>query len=131
MAMTMVLRRMGLGDLTVHGFRSTFRDWAGETTAHAREVVEAALAHRLGDKAEQAYARGDRSRNAAGSCRIGLSFARPPALRWFARLEGEPWVTTGLFPAVRVELRSSPDVLCWLRDSVNGPSNALPWMKRL
>jgi integrase len=59
MAMAMVLRRMGRGDLTVHGFRSTFRDWAGETTHHAREVVEAALAHRLGDRVEQAYARGD------------------------------------------------------------------------
>jgi integrase len=59
MAMTMVLRRMARGDLTVHGFRSTFRDWAGETTPHPREVVEAALAHRLGDKVEQAYARGD------------------------------------------------------------------------
>jgi hypothetical protein len=43
----------------VHGFRSTFRDWAGETTAFPREVIEMALAHRLGDKAEQAYARGD------------------------------------------------------------------------
>jgi integrase len=59
MAMTMVLRRMARGDLTVHGFRSTFRDWAGETTAHPREVVEAALAHRTGDMVEQAYARGD------------------------------------------------------------------------
>jgi integrase len=59
MAMAMALRRMGRGDLTVHGFRSTFRDWAGETTVHPREVVEAALAHRLGDKVEQAYARGD------------------------------------------------------------------------
>ena len=59
MAMAMVLRRTGRGDLTVHGFRSTFRDWAGETTAHPREVVEAALAHRLGDRVEQAYARGD------------------------------------------------------------------------
>jgi integrase len=59
MAMAMVLRRLERGDLTVHGFRSTFRDWAGETTAHPREVVEAALAHRLGDKVEQAYARGD------------------------------------------------------------------------
>jgi integrase len=59
MAMAMVLRRMGRGDLTMHGFRSTFRDWAGETTHHAREVVEAALAHRLGDRVEQAYARGD------------------------------------------------------------------------
>lgn len=59
MAMTMVLRRMDCGHLTVHGFRSAFRDWAGETTTHAREVVEAALAHRTGDKVEQAYARGD------------------------------------------------------------------------
>jgi integrase len=49
----------GFGHLTVHGFRSAFRDWAGETTAHPREVVEAALAHRTGDKVEQAYARGD------------------------------------------------------------------------
>jgi integrase len=53
-----VLERMGCA-VTVHGFRSTFRDWAGEVTAHAREVVEAALAHRLKDKAEAAYARGD------------------------------------------------------------------------
>jgi integrase len=54
-----VLQRIKHGDITVHGFRSTFRDWAGETTAHAREVVEAALAHRIKDKAEAAYARGD------------------------------------------------------------------------
>jgi integrase len=46
-------------DVTVHGFRSCFRDWAGETSSHAREVIEAALAHRLKDKAEAAYARGD------------------------------------------------------------------------
>jgi integrase len=59
MAMAMSLRRIGRDRLTVHGFRSTFRDWAGETTAHPREVVEAALAHRLGGKVEQAYARGD------------------------------------------------------------------------
>jgi hypothetical protein len=45
--------------LTVQGFRLTFRDWAGETTAHPREVIEAALAQRLKDKAEAAYARRD------------------------------------------------------------------------
>lgn len=45
--------------VVVHGFRSTFRDWAGETTAHPREVVEHALAHRIGDNVERAYARGD------------------------------------------------------------------------
>ena len=43
---------------TVHGFRSTFRDWAGETTGHPREVIEHALAHQIRDKAEAAYARG-------------------------------------------------------------------------
>jgi integrase len=59
MAMAMVLRRMKRGDITVHGFRSTFRDWAGETTATAREVLETALAHAVGNKTEAAYARGD------------------------------------------------------------------------
>lgn len=59
MSMTAVLRRMGRGDITVHGFRSTFRDWAGETTGFPREVIEAALAHGIKDKAEAAYARSD------------------------------------------------------------------------
>lgn len=59
MSLTAVLRRMGRGDLTAHGFRSTFRDWAGETTSFPREVIEHALAHQLKDKAEAAYARGD------------------------------------------------------------------------
>ena len=59
MTLMVMLRRMGRGDITAHGFRSTFRDWAGETTNHPREVIEAALAHRLKDKAEAAYARGD------------------------------------------------------------------------
>jgi integrase len=59
MALMMLLRRMGKGDLTAHGFRSTFRDWAGDATTFQREIVEAALAHIIGDKAEQAYRRGD------------------------------------------------------------------------
>ncbi len=59
MALTAVLRRMGRGDLTQHGFRSTFRDWAGETTSYPREVCEHALAHRLADGVEAAYQRGD------------------------------------------------------------------------
>jgi integrase len=44
--------------VTVHGFRSTFRDWAGETTAYSREVIEHAIAHQLADQTEAAYARG-------------------------------------------------------------------------
>jgi integrase len=59
MAMTMVLRRMGQGEFTVHGFRSAFREWCGEETSFPREVAEAALAHSLGDKTEAAYRRGD------------------------------------------------------------------------
>ncbi|MBI5939673.1 MAG: tyrosine-type recombinase/integrase [Caulobacterales bacterium] len=59
MAMTMLLRRMEKPDFSVHGFRSTFRDWAGETTNFAREVVEAALSHAVGDEVERAYRRGD------------------------------------------------------------------------
>ena len=59
MALLMLLRRMGRGDLTAHGFRSTFRDWAGDTTDFPRDVIELALAHTLGDKVEAAYRRSD------------------------------------------------------------------------
>ena len=59
MALAMTLRRLGLDEVTVHGFRSAFRDWCGNETAFPREVAEAALAHVVGDKAEQAYRRGD------------------------------------------------------------------------
>ena len=59
MAMTMTLRRMGRGDLTVHGFRSSFRDWAAERTGFPAEVAEMALAHAVSDKVEAAYRRGD------------------------------------------------------------------------
>jgi integrase len=59
MAMEMVLRPMKIDDATVHGFRSSFRDWAGNESAYPREVAESALAHVVGDQTEQAYRRGD------------------------------------------------------------------------
>jgi integrase len=59
MAMEMMLRRMKIDDATVHGFRSSFRDWAGNISNFPRELVETALAHVIGDKAEQAYRRSD------------------------------------------------------------------------
>jgi integrase len=59
MAMEMVLRRMKIEDATVHGFRSSFRDWAGNVSNFPREITETALAHVIGDKAEQAYRRSD------------------------------------------------------------------------
>jgi integrase len=58
MAMASVLGRMGRADITVHGFRSTFRDWAAERTNYPNHVVEMALAHVIGDKVEAAYRRG-------------------------------------------------------------------------
>jgi integrase len=58
-AMLILLDRMGRSDLTVHGFRSTFRDWAGESTSFPRELAEQALAHSLTDKVEAAYRRGN------------------------------------------------------------------------
>jgi integrase len=58
MTLTACMRRMGL-DAVPHGFRSTFRDWSAECTAHPRDVAEMALAHTIGDKVEAAYRRGD------------------------------------------------------------------------
>ena len=58
MALSAVLRRAKV-DVTVHGFRSSFRDWAGDSTAFARDVVEAALAHAIENKTEAAYRRSD------------------------------------------------------------------------
>jgi integrase len=59
MALQMVLRRMNADGVTVHGFRSAFRDWAAECTNCPNEVCEAALAHGIKNKAEAAYRRGD------------------------------------------------------------------------
>jgi integrase len=59
MAMLMLLRRMGVEGVTVHGFRSTFRDWASEVANAPREVAEMSLAHKVGSDVERAYARSD------------------------------------------------------------------------
>jgi integrase len=58
MGMRDLLQRVGFGNVTPHGFRSTFRDWAGDRTSFPREVAEAALAHKVGNAVEAAYRRG-------------------------------------------------------------------------
>ncbi len=63
MALLMTLRRMERGDLTAHGFRSTFRDWTAEQTSYPRDVAEMALAHTIKDKVEAAYRRATCSRS--------------------------------------------------------------------
>jgi integrase len=59
MSLTMLLRRMDRKDITVHGFRSTFRDWCAEKTSFPNIVAEQALAHSIGNQVEKAYRRGD------------------------------------------------------------------------
>lgn len=59
MAMLMLLRRMEIEDVTIHGFRSSFRDWCGECTNEPREIAEMALAHEVGNEVERAHRRGD------------------------------------------------------------------------
>jgi integrase len=59
MAMLVAMRRMGRGEVTGHGFRSTFRDWCAERTNFPSEIAEMALAHVVGNKVEAAYRRGD------------------------------------------------------------------------
>jgi integrase len=59
MAMAALLKRMKRKEITVHGFRSTFKDWCSEQTNSSNEVSEMALAHAVGDKVEAAYRRGD------------------------------------------------------------------------
>jgi integrase len=58
-AMRRMLERLGYGHVSVHGMRSSFRDWAAERTNYPNHVVEMALAHAIGDKVEAAYRRGD------------------------------------------------------------------------
>lgn len=80
MAMEMQLRRMDRNDITVHGFGSTFRDWASEQTSFPHETAEHALAHRISDKAEAAYRRGDqfeKRRELMKRGRSGASRRRP------------------------------------------------------
>jgi integrase len=59
MVMIKVLKRMGYPGITVHGFRSAFKDWASEQTGYPNGVSEMALARAVGDKVEAAYRRGD------------------------------------------------------------------------
>lgn len=78
-AFGMVLRRMKVEGVTVHGFRSSFRDWAGNETHFPRELAEAALAHVIGDKSEQAYRRSDALQKRRGLMEAWAAFCEPKA----------------------------------------------------
>jgi integrase len=77
MSMLMLLRRMNYDTITTHGFRSTFRDWASETTSFPHEVCEQVLAHKIKDKSEAAYRRGDLLAKRAKLMEAWASFCEP------------------------------------------------------
>ena len=79
MALQMLLRRMKRDTITVHGFRSTFRDWASEQTSFPHETCEHALAHRISDKAEAAYRRGDQFEKRRALMTAWATFCKPKA----------------------------------------------------
>lgn len=79
MSMEMQLRRMGRDDITVHGFRSSFRDWAAEQSSFPAETCEHALAHRISDKAEAAYRRGDQFEKRRKLMEAWASWCEPKA----------------------------------------------------
>jgi integrase len=85
-----LLRGLGM-TVTVHGFRSTFRDWTAETTNTPREVAEMALAHVIGDETEAAYRRGDLFEKRRRLMKHWATFASPDfsPLPNFARLNGK------------------------------------------
>jgi integrase len=81
MAMEMLLRRLGV-EVTVHGFRSSFRDWAGETTVFPREIAEAALAHVSGDATERAYRRADALEKRRDLMTAWANYCEPPKVKF-------------------------------------------------
>ena len=72
-----VMRRINVDGATIHGFRSSFRDWAGNETPFARELAETALAHVAGDATEQAYWRADALEKRRGLMEAWAAFCEP------------------------------------------------------
>ena len=90
MAMTAVLRRMGHGRITVHGFRSSFMDWCHECTSYPKVVIDMALAHTVGDKVEAAYRRGDLLKKRQALAEAWARYcAAPPATGVVVPLRGK------------------------------------------
>lgn len=87
MAMLVMLRGMDV-EVTVHGFRSTFRDWAGDHTSFPREVIETALAHTVGSSTEAAYRRGDALERRRDLMEAWAGFCEPVSEGNVVRLRG-------------------------------------------
>lgn len=90
MSMLMLLRRMDYPDITVHGFRSTFRDWAGETTSFPGDVCEQVLAHKIESETEGAYRRGDMLAKRTKVMTAWAGFIEPKVSTNILRLNSSP-----------------------------------------
>jgi integrase len=77
MALEMLMRRLNAKPATVHGFRSAFRDWAGDATHYSRELAEKALAHKVGDETELAYRRSDALEKRRALMKAWSAFCEP------------------------------------------------------
>jgi hypothetical protein len=83
MSLSKVLRTNGISGATVHGFRSSFRDWAGDCTTFPRETIEEALSHQIGDKAERAYRRSTALEKRRALMASWADYCTGAAARWF------------------------------------------------
>jgi integrase len=92
MAMEMILRPMKIEDATVHGFRSSFRDWAGNVSSFSREVTETALAHVIGDKAEQAYRRSEALDKRRKLMEAWTAYCEPRASASVVQMRKRKWI---------------------------------------
>jgi len=88
MAMANLLKRMKIENATVHGFRSSFRDWAGDCTSYPREVAEAALAHSVGDIVERSYRRSDALEKRRGLMQLWADYCGGDSSKKVVRLHG-------------------------------------------
>ncbi len=88
MAMANLLKRMKIENAIVHGFRSSFRDWAGDCTSYTREVAEAALAHSVGDIVERSYRRSDALEKRRGLMQLWADYCEDKSGEKVVQLHG-------------------------------------------
>jgi hypothetical protein len=105
--MQLRVKDLGQAEITIHGFRSTFRDWAAERTDFPREVIEFSLSHKLGDRTEEAYLRTDMFAKRAKLMQAWADYCDLPGEDERGRRQGQLGVGPAAVPAVPVEARDS------------------------
>ena len=120
-AMDMILRRREFENATVHGFRSSFRDWAGNETDYPRDLIETALAHVVGDKAEQAYRRSDALEKRRELMEAWASFCTARPAEKIVSFRNKASATTGSGFDMPAANRGAPLAECKFRKNLERP----------